>query len=151
MEKLKTSEDWENDFFNAEGYSYCIYQLKRVDDNAYHRFMGYDWLKENGYEVEYNRYEAVYSGSLTEFGEQSDVNTLLEAIYYRFNEQRPADYKAPSLSVSDVVAIKTPACIITCYYTNNIGFKKVYEFRNELMHAWAVWARKVSLQSEAQS
>ena len=45
----------------------------------------------------------------------------------RFNIDRPADYHSPSLSVSDIVAIKQNG-VVSCHYCDSIGFREVPGF-----------------------
>ena len=75
-----------------------IYQITARDPEHDYRFMNLDFVKRHGMEVNCADYELVYTAPLTE-------NDTLEAIYERFNIQRPADFTGHSLSVSDVVVL----------------------------------------------
>lgn len=89
---------------------YGIYQLKKNPELDKFRFEGTESLKRMGI-TKYNfdtivpeNYEQVYMGELSEFRGRTQGETL-EAIYTKFNIDHPADYKAHSLSVSDIVVL----------------------------------------------
>ena len=75
--------------------------------------------------MEVNRadYELVYTEPLTE-------KDTLEAIYERFNIQRPTDFTGHSLSVSDVVVLNDGKSIKACY-VDSIGFAELPDFFKE--------------------
>ena len=75
-----------------------IYQITARDPEHDYRFMNLDFVKRHGMEVNRADYELVYTEPLTE-------KDTLEAIYERFNIQRPTDFTGHSLSVSDVVVL----------------------------------------------
>lgn len=88
-------------------------------------------MEDAAMEVNRADYELVYTAPLTE------KNTL-EAIYERFNIQRPADFTGHSLSVSDVVVLNDGKSIKACY-VDSIGFAELPDFFKE---------RKIDLQKE---
>lgn len=108
-----------------------IYQITARDQEHDYRFMNLDFVKRHGMEVNRADYELVYTAPLTE------KNTL-EAIYERFNIQRPADFTGHSLSVSDVVVLNDGKSIKACY-VDSIGFAELPDFFKE---------RKIDLQKE---
>ena len=61
-------------------------------------------------------YDLVYTGSLDDF---EDSNKL-EAIYTKFNLDRPEDFKGHSLSVSDIIVMNNEA-----HYVDSYGFVDV--------------------------
>ena len=68
----------------------------------------------------------MYEGDFTEFEQAgSTIGEQLEALYTKFNMERPADFKGHSLSVSDVVVIKDKP-----YYVDSFGFKELPEFKH---------------------
>ena len=99
--------------------SFDIYQLKDEPENRNIYFESYDRLKAAGKEVKRFNYQLVYSAELT-------PGTSLDAIYARFNIDRPADFKGHSLSVSDVIVIHKDGKD-TAHYVNSFGFKDVPE------------------------
>lgn len=108
-----------------------IYQITARDQEHDYRFMNLDFVKRHGMEVNRADYELVYTAPLTE-------KDTLEAIYERFNIQRPADFTGHSLSVSDVVVLNDGKSIKACY-VDSIGFAELPDFFKE---------RKMDLQKE---
>ena len=108
-----------------------IYQITARDQEHDYRFMNLDFVKRHGMEVNRADYELVYTAPLTE-------KDTLEAIYERFNIQRPADFTGHSLSVSDVVVLNDGKSIKSCY-VDSIGFAELPDFFKE---------RKIDLQKE---
>ena len=108
-----------------------IYQITARDPEHDYRFMNLDFVKRHGMEVNCADYELVYTEPLTE-------KDTLEAIYERFNIQRPADFTGHSLSVSDVVVLNDGSTV-KAYYVDSIGFAELPEFFKE---------RNIDLQKE---
>ena len=108
-----------------------IYQITARDTEHDYRFMNLDFVKRHGMEVNRADYELVYTAPLTE-------KDTPEAIYERFNIQRPADFTGHSLSVSDVVVLSDGKSIKVCY-VDSIGFAELPDFFKE---------RKMDLQKE---
>lgn len=100
-----------------------IYQITARDPEHDYRFMNLDFVKRHGMEVNCADYELVYTAPLTE-------NDTLEAIYERFNIQRPADFTGHSLSVSDVVVLNDGGTV-KAYYVDSIGFAELPDFFKE--------------------
>ena len=100
-----------------------IYQITARDPEHDYRFMNLDFVKRHGMEVNCADYELVYTAPLTE-------NDTLEAIYERFNIQRPADFTGHSLSVSDVVVLNDGSTV-KAYYVDSIGFAELSDFFKE--------------------
>jgi hypothetical protein len=51
----------------------------------------------------------------------------LENLFYKFNMERPEDFKGHSLSVSDVIVIRERGKS-TAYYVDSLGFKQLDRF-----------------------
>lgn len=100
-----------------------IYQITARDPEHDYRFMNLDFVKRHGMEVNCADYELVYTAPLTE-------KDTLEAIYERFNIQRPTDFTGHSLSVSDVVVLNDGKSIKACY-VDSIGFAELPDFFKE--------------------
>ena len=100
-----------------------IYQITARDPEHDYRFMNLDFVKRHGMEVNCADYELVYTEPLTE-------KDTLEAIYERFNIQRPADFTGHSLSVSDVVVLNDGKSL-KAYYVDSIGFAELPDFFKE--------------------
>ena len=95
---------------------YKIYQLKNSPENHAIRFEGYSLAEKHGEPAKPENYDLVYSGSLDDF---EDSNKL-EAIYTKFNIDRPEDFKGHSLSVSDIIVMNDEA-----HYVDSFGFVDV--------------------------
>lgn len=101
-------------------FKYEIYQLKSGEENRYLRFESYDDLRNHGYDVDFNNYEKVYEGDLTE-------DTTLESLYTKFNIDHPEDFKGHSLSVSDIIVLRRHGDF-SANYVDDVGYKLVPEF-----------------------
>ena len=115
---------------------YGIYQLKDNPELDKFRFEGTESLKRMGI-TKYNfdtivpeNYEQVYMGELSEFRGRTQGETL-EAIYTKFNIDHPADYKAHSLSVSDIVVLHENR-ENSAHFVDTFGFIGLPQFLHEL-------------------
>ena len=90
---------------------YKIYQLKNSPENHAIRFEGYSLAEKHGEPAKPENYDLVYKGSLDEF---KDDNKL-EAIYTKFNLDRPEDFNGHSLSVSDIIVMNNEANYVDSY------------------------------------
>ncbi len=95
---------------------YKIYQLKNNPENHAIRFEGYTLAEKHGEPAKPENYDLVYTGSLDDFGDSNK----LEAIYTKFNLDRPEDFKGHSLSVSDIIVMNNEA-----HYVDSYGFVDV--------------------------
>lgn len=123
MERQEHQEEREQAFLSHEGDCFAIYQV-REDTADRIRFMGLDWLEEKGIPVERANYDLVYTGALTVPG---DTGRRLESLFEQFNIHHPADYHSPSLSVSDIIAVKQNG-VLSCHYCDRIGFQEIPGF-----------------------
>ena len=120
----------EQAFLESPGDTYAIYQLKNDDTVAELRFMNSDHLKVKGVEPQYDNYELVYTGALTQDGSQIEK---LEDLYRIFNIEHPQDFTGHSLSISDIVALKQ-AGVVSYHYVDSIGYKELHNFRSTDNH-----------------
>ena len=95
---------------------YKIYQLKKGSENHAIRFEGFTNAERYGEAAKPENYDLIYTGSLDDF---EDSNKL-EAIYTKFNLDRPEDFKGHSLSVSDIIVMNNEA-----HYVDSYGFVDV--------------------------
>ena len=106
------------------GDSFSIYQVPADPDGRDFRYRSYEELQAAGLAVDRKNYELVYTAPL-------DGKTTLENIYRTFNtDDRPADFRGHSLSVSDVVVINRGGKE-EAHYCDSIGFTPVPEFMQE--------------------
>jgi len=120
----------EQAFHESPGDTYAIYQLKRDDATADIRFMNSEYLQKKGIDPQYDNYELVYTGALTQDGSSIEK---LEGLYRVFNVEQPQDFTGHSLSVSDIVALKQ-AGVVSYHYVDSIGYKELTNFRNTDNH-----------------
>ena len=111
---------------------YGIYQLKDNPELDKFRFEGTESLKRMGITKDNfdavlpENYKLVYMGELAELQGQTQSETL-EAIYTKFNIDHPADYKAHSLSVSDIVVLHENG-ENTAHFVDSFGFAELPKF-----------------------
>ena len=91
-----------------------LYQIKDVENCSY-SFLGFKDAKQFGFTLD--DYEVVYDN---EVKISSDVEDMLETIFYILNCHRPEDFTRRSMSVSDVVELNGKY-----YYTDTIGFREI--------------------------
>ena len=111
---------------------YGIYQLKDDPELDKFRFEGTESLKRMGITKDNfdavlpENYKLVYMGELAELQGQTQSETL-EAIYTKLNVDHPADYKAHSLSVSDIVVLHENG-ENTAHFVDSFGFTELPKF-----------------------
>jgi antirestriction protein ArdC/predicted nucleotidyltransferase len=111
---------------------YGIYQLKDDPELDKFRFEGTESLKRMGITKDNfdavlpKNYKLVYMGELAELQGQTQSETL-EAIYTKFNIDHPADYKAHSLSVSDIVVLHEDG-ENSAHFVDSFGFTELPKF-----------------------
>lgn len=123
MERHDHQEEREAAFLSHEGDCFAIYQVSQNDPQRL-RFMHLEWLQSHGLAVERANYDLVYTGELTAGG---STGQTLEALYEQFNLHHPADYHHPSMSVSDIVAVKQNG-VVSCHYCDSVGFQAITGF-----------------------
>lgn len=111
-------------FLDSSNDAYAILQLRRTDDTVLERFESMASLHRQGKEPEFDHYEVVYVSPLPPYKDQT---MLLEGLYEKFNLDRPSDFRGHSLSVSDIVALKT-GNIVSCHFVDSIGFVELPNF-----------------------
>jgi hypothetical protein len=102
---------------------FSIYQLKRSDGLHGIRFESFDYLQKNGIPCDIRNYDLVYSGHMR-------PNETLENLFYKFNMERPEDFKGHSLSVSDVIVVKERGKN-SAHYVDSFGFKQLEHFEKK--------------------
>ena len=111
---------------------YGIYQLKDDPELDKFRFTGTESLKRMGITKDNfdavlpENYKLVYMGELAELQGQRQSETL-EAIYTKLNIDHPEDYKAHSLSVSDIVVLHENG-ENSAHFVDSFGFTELPKF-----------------------
>ena len=126
MERQEHQQEREQAFLSQNRDCFAIYQVSR-DDPQNVRFMNLDWLKSHAISIDRSNYDLIYTAPLSESG---TVPEQLEKLYEQFNLQKPADFHSPSMSVSDIVAIKQDGKV-SCHYCDSVGFTQIPGFLPE--------------------
>ena len=123
-DRMDHQEEREQAFLSHKGDCFAIYQVKHTDELRDIRYEGLEWLQSIGRTVQRDNYELVYTAPLLPSDLKGDTT---EQLFYRFNNEHPADYGHPSMSVSDIVAIKRDGKV-SCHYCDSFGFQQVPGF-----------------------
>ena len=122
--RMDHQQERERAFLDHKGDCFAIYQVKHTDELRDIRYEGLEWLKSIGQTVQRDNYDLVYTAPLA----PGDLKgSVLDNLEYRFNNEHPADYRHPSMSVSDIVAIKRDGKV-SCHYCDSFGFAEVPGF-----------------------
>ena len=122
-DRMVHQEEREQAFLIYEGNCFAIYQVS-WDDPQNVRFMNLDWLQSHNLAVDRNNYDLIYTAPLNGSGSSMEQ---LEKLYEQFNLQKPVDFHSPSMSVSDIVAIKQDGKV-SCHYCDSVGFTEISGF-----------------------
>ena len=120
MYPFKYDYTLEEEMFRGNGDRYAIYHVDEDTPGKQHLFMNMAMVKEDGITIDAANYKCVYSGRLHE-------NEKLDDLYAIFNDNLPADYKAHSMSVSDVI-ITNHGGEMQAYYVDRFGFAELPDF-----------------------
>ena len=123
-ERMDHQQEREQAFLDHKGDCFAIYQVKHTDELRDIRYEGLEWLKSIGQTAQRDNYNLVYTAPLLPSDLKGDT---AEQLFYRFNNEHPADYRHPSMSVSDIVAIKRDGKV-SCHYCDSFGFAEVPGF-----------------------
>ena len=122
--RMDHQQEREQAFLDHKGDCFAIYQVKHTDKLRDIRYEGLEWIKSIGQKVQRDNYDLVYTAPLA----PGDLKgSVLDNLEYRFNNEHPADYRHPSMSVSDIVAIKRDGKV-SCHYCDSFGFAEVAGF-----------------------
>ena len=126
MERQEHQQEREQAFLSQNRDCFAIYQVSR-DDPQNVRFMNLDWLKSHNISIDRSNYDLIYTAPLRESG---TVPEQLEKLYQQFNLEKPVDFHSPSMSVSDIVAIRQDGKV-SCHYCDSVGFTQIPGFLPE--------------------
>lgn len=97
---------------------YIVYQINLDRDTERLAFLGYEQMAKAlgsvGISQAFPAYDKVWEGDLPDC-------TGLEDLYYKLNTDHPADYRARSLSVSDIVEMDDGSC----WFCDSYGWYEV--------------------------
>lgn len=126
MERQEHQQEREQAFLAHKEDCFAIYQVSN-DDPQNIRFMNLDWLRSKGISPDRGNYDLIYTALLT----SSDAaETQLEKLYTQFNMEKPVDFHYPSMSVSDIVAVKHNG-VVSCHYCDSVGFVEIQGFLSD--------------------
>ena len=127
MERQAHQQEREQAFLSQNRDCFAIYQVKHTDELRDIRYEGMDWLRSIGQAVKRENYDLVYTAPLEPC---NSPQAAVEQLYHQFNNDHPADYHHPSMSVSDIVAIKQDGKV-SCHYCDSSGFTQISGFLPE--------------------
>ena len=127
MKRQEHQQEREQAFLSQNRDCFAIYQVKHTDELRDIRYEGMDWLRSIGQAVKRENYDLVYTAPLEPC---NSPQAAVEQLYNQFNNDHPADYHHPSMSVSDIVAIKQDGKV-SCHYCDSSGFTQISGFLPE--------------------
>lgn len=127
MERQEHQQEREQAFLFRNRDCFAIYQVKHTDELRDIRYEGMDWLRSIGQTVKRENYDLVYTAPLEPC---KSPQAAVEQLYNQFNNDHPADYHHPSMSVSDIVAIKQDGKV-SCHYCDSVGFTQIPGFLSQ--------------------
>ncbi|WP_347707423.1 YodL domain-containing protein [Colidextribacter sp. OB.20] len=124
LDRMQHQPERERAFLDHVADCFAIYQVR--DDDALRdiRFESLDWLKSKGCTVERDNYDLVYTAPLSTF---ASADAALDQLWYQFNNDHPADFQHPSISVSDIIVLKRDG-VVSCHYCDSFGFEQLTDF-----------------------
>lgn len=122
-DRMNHQEEREKAFLNHDGDCFAIYQLRYDESTSNLVYESLERIRQAGKNPEKENYELAYTGEL---GAEQNAG-ILNALWEKFNIAHPADYCRPSLSVSDIIALKQDG-VISCYYVDRFGFTVLPDF-----------------------
>lgn len=116
-------QSFEEMMFTRKECRLSIYHLDENGSGKDQLFVGMEDLQKKGITVTADQYRCVYSSLYL-------PNEDMNVIYSIFNDDPPADYKAHSLSVSDVVIMNQNGDM-KAYFVDRFGFQELTDFVEE--------------------
>ena len=110
--------------------SYAIYQLRPTEETDQHRFAAFSQLQKQGLTVDRNLYELVHTGPVLQGGGYKETPEILNDLFFRFNHNHPEGFIGHSLSVSDVIAVRSNG-ELGCFYVDRWGFEPLPSFLDQ--------------------
>lgn len=109
-----------------ESITYKIYQIKNDSDEAIrYMFTDFRTLQRLNLCIDGNNYEKVYEGKVKPVTENHIY--ILDDLYKTFNINHPSDYRARSLSVSDIVVLNKQGKE-SAYFCDSFGWKELGQY-----------------------
>ena len=126
QDRLREEEQQKREaaFLDHQGDCFAIYQLHRGPDLRDIRYIPLERLRAEGESPRKGNYDLVYTAPLTG---QGDTLQQLKQLWRQFNDAHPADYHSPSMSISDIVALKQGG-VVSCHYVDQYAFSELPGF-----------------------
>lgn len=121
--RMERQGDREQAFLNHNGDCFAIYQLRRDESTRDLRYESLENIHKAGLSPLKSNYELAYTGSLP----AGQDTSILEELWARFNTDHPADYMRPSVSPSDIIALKQDG-VVSCHYVDLLAFTAMPNF-----------------------
>ena len=112
--------------WDKETPMYEVYQIRVGSQSDESKFCGSDMIEKLGLQLDGGDYDIVYAAPLKQF----EGTATLEGIYVELNQNQAFDYRGHSLSVSDVLVIRSGK-EDKAYYVDSIGFKEFPQFLDQ--------------------
>lgn len=108
-------------------FTYKTYQIKSISETDY-AFRNWECAEKHRFSID--DYKEVYSDTIqndqNDQNDQVDYKSILEKLFFKFNVNKPDNFRGHSLSVSDVVAIKKSGeCGWQWYYCDSMGWREI--------------------------
>ena len=123
-DRMNHQEERERDFLEHGGDCFAIYQLRFEAETLRLRYEPLNIILMQGFTVQRSNYDLTYTAPLSEV---NSADEALARLWNVFNNDHPADYQRPSMSVSDIIAIRLNG-VLTCHYCDSYGFKQLPDF-----------------------
>ncbi len=122
-DRMNHQEDRERAFLDHRGDCFAIYQLRHDDSTRDLIYEPLERIRLAGESPRKGNYELVYTGELAAGQDLS----VLDKLWEQFNIRHPADYQHPSMSISDIIAVKQDG-VVSCHYVDRLGFSALPGF-----------------------
>ena len=122
-DRMDRQADRERAFLEHRGDCFAIYQIKDSAEQLGLRFMNMDWLRSKGLTPDRKNYDLVYTGEMA----AGQGSSAMERLWQKFNNKHPPDFQHPSMSVSDIIAVKQDG-VVSFHYCDSFGFARVPNF-----------------------
>ena len=123
-DRMNHQEEREKAFLEHGGDCFAIYQLRFEAETLRLRYEPLNIILMQGFTVQRSNYDLSYTAPLSEV---NSADEALARLWNVFNNDHPADYQRPSMSVSDIIAIRLNG-VLTCHYCDSCGFKQLPDF-----------------------
>ena len=122
-DRMDRQTDRERAFLEHRGDCFAIYQIKDSAEQLGLRFMNMDWLRSKGLTPDRKNYDLVYTGEMA----AGQGSSAMERLWQKFNNKHPPDFQHPSMSVSDIIAVKQDG-VVSFHYCDSLGYARVPNF-----------------------